>query len=200
MTDNFSAPAASAQDVIGWQNFMEGKIAKEWGQLQDHHYVHLQSKCTVDRWTSGLVSQLLELMHGMWTHWNKTLHAVDDQGLPWVHSILLQTDIYAEFQKDVEDLAWRDYHFIWQGWDNVLSMSASKKQAWLHGICLAHVPISVPTVYTWQFQLMHDFFIIINNWSPGTLSKKTGIWHLRYSFFENANSQIPWPHRQNRDR
>jgi hypothetical protein len=26
---------------------------------------------------------------------------------------------------------------------------------------------------------------------PGTLRKKMGIWHLRYSFFENANSQIP---------
>jgi hypothetical protein len=49
--------------------------------------------------------QLLELMHGMWTHQNKTLHAVDDQGLPIAHSIQLQTDIYAEFQKDVEDFA-----------------------------------------------------------------------------------------------
>jgi hypothetical protein len=79
MTDNFSAPAAAAQDVIGWQNFMEGKIAKEWGQLQDCHYVHLQSRCTVDHWTSRLILQLLELMHGMWTHRNKTLHVVDDQ-------------------------------------------------------------------------------------------------------------------------
>ncbi len=105
MTDKFSAPAAAAQDVIGWQNFMEGKIAMEWGQLQDCHYVHLQSRCTVDHWTSGLISQLLELTRGMWTHQNKTLHVVDDQGLPIAHSIQLQMDIYAEFQKDVEGLA-----------------------------------------------------------------------------------------------
>jgi hypothetical protein len=28
--------------------------------------------------------------------------------------------------------------------------------------------------------------------------QKVGISHFRYSFFENSNSQIPWPHRQNR--
>jgi hypothetical protein len=68
MADNFSAQAASAQAVIGWQNFVEGKIAKEWGQLEERHYVHLKSQCTVDHWTSGLILQLLELMHGIWTH------------------------------------------------------------------------------------------------------------------------------------
>jgi hypothetical protein len=76
-------------------------------------------------------------------------------------------DIYAEFQKDVEGLAWHDYHFICCGHDDVLSMSASDKQAWLWGIHLAHDPISVPTVYTRQCQLMHNFFSITDNWSPG---------------------------------
>jgi hypothetical protein len=69
----------------------------------------------VDHWTSGLILQLLELMHGIWTHWNKTQHDFDNQGLPIAHSIQLQTDIYAEFQKDMEGLAQRDYHFIWWG-------------------------------------------------------------------------------------
>ena len=49
----FSRPGCSAQAVIGWQNFVEGKIAKEWGQLEEHHYVHLKSQCTADHWTSG---------------------------------------------------------------------------------------------------------------------------------------------------
>jgi hypothetical protein len=30
MIDFFSAPAATTQDITGWQNFMEGMIAKEW--------------------------------------------------------------------------------------------------------------------------------------------------------------------------
>jgi hypothetical protein len=120
----------------------------------------------VDCWTSGLLTQLLELMHSMWTHWNNTLHAVDDQGLPIAHSVQLQTDIYVEFQKDVEGLAWHDYHFICHGWDDVLSMSATDNQAWFQGIQLARNSTSLPTVHTRQCQLMHNFFSITDTWSP----------------------------------
>jgi hypothetical protein len=68
----------------------------------------------------------------------------------------------------VEDFAWRDYHFIHHGWDDVLSMSASSdKQAWSRGNQLACNSISVPPVHTRQWQFMHDFFSITNNWSPG---------------------------------
>jgi hypothetical protein len=42
-------------------------------------------------------------------------------------------------------------------------MSASDEQAWLRGICLARDPISAPTVYTQQRQLMHDFFSVTDN-------------------------------------
>jgi hypothetical protein len=79
---HFSTLAATTQDVIGWQNFMEG-------QLQDRHYVLLQSWCTVDGWTSGLVMQLLELMHGWYVDQSKPniTACINDQGLQIAHSI-----------------------------------------------------------------------------------------------------------------
>jgi hypothetical protein len=54
------------QDEIGWQNFVEGKITQSWGMLQLLHYQEQQPKRTMDMWTAGLVTQLLELTHGMW--------------------------------------------------------------------------------------------------------------------------------------
>ena len=79
--------AASEQDEIGWQNFAEGKISKSWGDLQLDYYHELHSKWSVDIWTSGLVSHLLELTHGMWIHRNGVDHVVDEQGLPFCLSL-----------------------------------------------------------------------------------------------------------------
>jgi hypothetical protein len=87
------------QDEIGWQNFVEGKITRSWGMLQIQHYQEQHSKRTVDKWTSGLVTQLLELTHGMWLHRNGVLHAVDAQGLPLQQAAELEAAIHDEFRK-----------------------------------------------------------------------------------------------------
>jgi hypothetical protein len=81
-SDQICHAAALEQDEIGWQNFAEGKISKIWGHLQLAYYQELHSTQLVDRWTSGLVSHLLELTHQMWIHQNGVNHAVDEQGLP----------------------------------------------------------------------------------------------------------------------
>jgi hypothetical protein len=97
--------AALEQDEIGWQNFAKGKISKHWGQLQVEYYHEIHSKQSMDCWTAGLVSHLLELIHGMWTHRNGIDHAVDEQGLP-VHLVAeIETAIHNEFGKGMEGLA-----------------------------------------------------------------------------------------------
>jgi hypothetical protein len=53
-----------------------------WGMLQLGHYQEQHSRQTVEKWMSGLVTQLLELAHDMWKHNNGVLHMVDEQGLP----------------------------------------------------------------------------------------------------------------------
>jgi hypothetical protein len=100
------------QDEIGWQNFVEGKITQSWGMLQIQHYQEQHSKRTMDKWTSGLVTQLLELTHGMWLHRNGVLHAVDAQGLPLQQAAELEAAIHDKFRKNTEGLARKDHHFI----------------------------------------------------------------------------------------
>jgi hypothetical protein len=103
------------QDEIGWQNFVEGEITRSWGMLQLQCYQEQHSKRTVDKWTSRLVTQLLELTHGMWLHHNGVLHAVDAQGLPLQQAVELKAAIHDEFRKSTEGLARKDHHFICQG-------------------------------------------------------------------------------------
>ena len=60
----------------------------------------------MDRWTSGLVSHLLELTHGMWIHQNGVDHAVDEQGLPVFYLTAdIEAAIHEEFQKGTDGLA-----------------------------------------------------------------------------------------------
>jgi hypothetical protein len=102
--DHSCHTAALEEDEIGWQNFVEGKISKLWGQLQLDHYQIIHSKLSMDCWTAGLVSHLLEV-HGMWTHRNVIDHAVDEQGLPVHLAAEIETAIHDEFCKGMEGLA-----------------------------------------------------------------------------------------------
>jgi hypothetical protein len=156
--------AAVEQDAIGWQNFAEGKISQSWGSLQLQHYQEQHSRRTVDKWTSGLVTQLLELTHGMWLHRNGVLHAVDSQGLPLQQAAELEAAIHVEFRKGTEGLARRDHHFIRRGRDDVFSMSVIDKRGWLRGIHLARESrTTAPPAHQQQQLLMQDFFRMPDN-------------------------------------
>jgi hypothetical protein len=84
---------------------VEGKISKHWGYLQLIHYQDSHSKWLVYRWTSGLVSHLLELTHGMRVHQNGIDHAVDKQGLPVHLTADIEVAIHEEFCKGTDSLA-----------------------------------------------------------------------------------------------
>jgi hypothetical protein len=53
-----------SQDRIGWRRFLEGMISKEITGLQQQHYVLNGSKKSLEKWSSGLIIRLLEIMHG----------------------------------------------------------------------------------------------------------------------------------------
>jgi hypothetical protein len=108
----FCHSAAEEQDEIRWQNFIEGKISQSWGNLQLIHYQEQHSKRMVDKWTSGLVTQVLELIHRMWKHCNGVLHAVDEQGLPLQQAAELEAQIHKEFQAGTHGMARKDYHLL----------------------------------------------------------------------------------------
>jgi hypothetical protein len=110
-------------------------------------------------WTAGLVTQLLELTHGMWLHCNGVFHAVDAQGLPLKQAAELEAAIRDEFRKSMEGLARKDHHFIRRGRDDVMSMLVVDMRGWLRGIQLARESrMTAPQAHQQQQQLMHDFF------------------------------------------
>lgn len=65
------------QARIGWKQFMEGLISKEWAKLQQLHYDTLDTKLTGDIWASKLITYLWEVNHKIWTNRNDKLHTLD---------------------------------------------------------------------------------------------------------------------------
>jgi hypothetical protein len=59
----FIAQAVESQDKIGWFNFLEGRIAVEWRQLQDQHYRNTGSSHHGKRWAMYVIQELLGVIH-----------------------------------------------------------------------------------------------------------------------------------------
>jgi hypothetical protein len=132
-----AAPAAVAQDSIGWMHLTEGKISRQWRQVQSAYYHSTQSKRSASKWAMGLVTTLLSMTHAQWTHRNNILHARDAQGLRIQEGQELDTAITLQFQSGLEGLHPNDYHLIERGRERVLHMTGPGKLSWLSSIRIA---------------------------------------------------------------
>ncbi len=63
-----------SQDTIRWRRFLEGMISKEIVALQQQFYAAGGSQMSLDKWSSGLITRLLEITHGQWLYWNFMVH------------------------------------------------------------------------------------------------------------------------------
>jgi hypothetical protein len=63
-----------SHDTIGWRRFLEGMISKEIVALQQQFYAVNGPQMSLDKWSSGLITQLLEITHSQWLYWNFMVH------------------------------------------------------------------------------------------------------------------------------
>jgi hypothetical protein len=56
------------QDVIRWRRFLEGMISKEIVDLQQQFYAVNSYQMSLDKWSTGLITRLLEITHGQWLY------------------------------------------------------------------------------------------------------------------------------------
>ncbi len=63
-----------SQDRIGWRRFLEGMISKEITGFQQQYYVLNGSKMSLEKWSLGLITRLLEITHGQWVYCNFIVH------------------------------------------------------------------------------------------------------------------------------
>jgi hypothetical protein len=67
-----------SQTLIGWDKFVKGYIAKEWGYIQEQYYLHSKmpkkKKHTKNNWIQCLLRSLHAYRHSIWTLRNQMVH------------------------------------------------------------------------------------------------------------------------------
>jgi hypothetical protein len=62
------------QQEIGWVNFMEGFIVRDWQELQHKYYSSIRSLRTGRRWHQALLNRLWDIAWKLWEHRNHFMH------------------------------------------------------------------------------------------------------------------------------
>jgi hypothetical protein len=135
--------AATEQDNIGWFNFMEGRISRQWGIAQAEHYASRGSQRTANRWTEELIQNLYSVVHKMWKSRNDIVHARNDKGIKLKEAREIEIAIEREFAQGPEGLRPEDRHLLRRGKRKVHRMPACEQRTWLHSMEVARHVASV---------------------------------------------------------
>jgi hypothetical protein len=66
--------AAASQDLIGWVEFLHGKVSVEFRMIQDIHCALSSCRMTGEDWMKAFVLHLIQISHSQWIFCNSTLH------------------------------------------------------------------------------------------------------------------------------
>ena len=86
-------PLAQSQDLIGWRRFMEGMISKDITGIQKSYLALSSYHLSIERWTTGLITKLLEVTHGQWLYRNVHVHNSISVTSETLHKEEIQTEI-----------------------------------------------------------------------------------------------------------
>jgi hypothetical protein len=65
--------AAASQDMIGWVDFLHGKVSVAIAKIQEIHCTLSSCRMTGDDWMKHFIEKLLKVLHSQWLYWNFTL-------------------------------------------------------------------------------------------------------------------------------
>ena len=125
----------SAQDKVGWKNFMEGGILHEWAAKQQEYYDWLQKRNTGKRWITTLIKKLWEISWNMWEQRNGELKNPTSPANLRDHA-RLDADITREYQ-DRTTLTQRDRRWLRRPKEVLFTEPLEYKQQWLESVRLA---------------------------------------------------------------
>ena len=117
---------ARAQDAIGWWRFMEG--------IQRMHMGQQASRLSAEKWGVGLVTKLLEVMHGQWLYHNIQVHNKISDTLVTLQKEKLQLEIERQQELGTTGLLDENCHLAECNLGDLEDSSGAKETYWLLAI------------------------------------------------------------------
>ncbi|CAJ1945764.1 unnamed protein product, partial [Cylindrotheca closterium] len=122
-------PAFLAQEAIGCQGLLEGRLASLWLSLQQNYFDETHSCRSVSLWASRLSQQLISIRFYMWEQRNAVQHSDDNVQLRERHCVVNE-GIHSQFDMGSADLP-PDIRRMLTCRHGVLRKSLVDKEEWL---------------------------------------------------------------------
>ena len=128
---------AVAHDLLGWKNFVDGRIHKKYVEIQEDYIVsrhsnQQRSRKSSAKWASGFVDMIIRITHRQWLYRNEKLHFKQHLGAESPREF---QQIMAQIQRlhhhtDPDDLLPDDQYLLNASLDEVASWNPTRRQIW----------------------------------------------------------------------
>jgi hypothetical protein len=124
--------AFRAQSQIGWDNFLKGRLSRDWITCMDHHFESNGSTLTENECITTLIMRLWEHMDHIWTYHNNTYHENTNQKVARYKNEPLDRR-YEEIWEKYGDLVERLHAFQTKHFENrqsIGNLNYESKRCW----------------------------------------------------------------------
>ena len=130
---------ARSQDIIGWRRFMEGMISKDLLPIQTEYYATYGMQWRMDRWSTGLITKLLEITHGQWLYRNVVVHDTTAGRLALARKEEILAQIEEQMAKGGDDLLESEQYLMEVNLDGIDESHGTHHEYWLLAIRAARI-------------------------------------------------------------
>ena len=125
---------ASAQDIIGWNNFVMGMVSHKLLPIQSAHFHTAGKSYRASGWIAGLITQLLQVTHTQWIYRCMLVHDRTTGVLISAHKADLLKEIEHQLSLGPDDLTKEDRFLLECNFDDITTTSGEAQDYWLLGI------------------------------------------------------------------
>ena len=130
--------ASNDQDIIGYQNTIEGKISKTWESIQDEYYSITKEKSRSGLgWSTTLIKKLLFIIKDQWKHRNEVLHQQNTTKQSQKEIDQTKKEVEKEFEIGDDDILISDVGLFLLDLDETLELPIEDQKAWLKSVYIA---------------------------------------------------------------
>ena len=134
---------ARDQDIIGWKNFMEGRVCQSIAQIQMEHLTKSSSRLNVDMWMRTFISKLLHTSHAQWILRNFMLHDSQSGYLRLKDRLTLITKIAELSSTSPEDLPEESRFLLEIDTNRLAGGDIDEQDYWVHAMEAAQAARSI---------------------------------------------------------
>ena len=134
--------AIKQQDQIGWRQFMDGFISKQWRLCQKEHMERSKSQKSPDLWMAKLQRRIWTIPWDMWDSRNKHLHN-EENSIHAQEGKDLEKNITIEMTRGMEGLPKRYQRLFKESTQFRMKESITQKKQWLTSVWAARDSIRI---------------------------------------------------------